>query len=390
MRNIGMLAMLIALLASGCGGGQQGTTTTGVEGTTIVIGGVLPLTGEIATYGVSMRNAIQLYFDELNARGGITLADGKAYTVRFVCEDDGSKPEGANNAFRKLIDQDKVFAIIGSLTSNCSLAGAPVAQAAKVVTIAPVSTNVEVTKIGDHIFRACFVDAFQGEVMARYTYAYAGARRAAVIYDNGNDYSKGLAETFRAAFTRLGGEVVAAEAFTDEARTTDYAAQLTSIKAANPDLLFVPCYYTATAHIARQARGLGLTVPLAGCDGWDSPKLAELAGAAIEGGVFSNHYSKDDTRPEVQAFVSAYRAKYGTDPDAMGALGYDAALMLADAIRRAGRADREAARAALAATRDLQTVSGRISLDANRNPVKSAAILRLTGGRQTYLLTVNP
>lgn len=379
-----------ALLLAGCGGGSQPTAPAGTEGNVITIGGVAPLTGDAATFGVSTRNAVQLCFDQVNAQGGIHLGDGQAYTFRFICEDDAGAPDVAVNAFRKLIDQDRVFAIIGTVMSKCTLAGAAEAQRAKVVTISPASTNEGVTQIGDYIFRACFIDAFQGQVVARYAYANAGARRAAIIYDNGNDYSKGLAETFRATFTQLGGQVVASEAFTDEAKTTDFAVQLTTIKNANPDILFVPCYYAADARIAKQARALGLNVPITGCDGWDSPRLAELAGAAAEGVTFSNHYSKDDTRPEVQAFISAYRAKHNETPDALAALGYDAATLMVDAIRRAGRVDRAAVRDALAATNGLQTVSGRITFDNNRNPVKSAAMLRMVNGQQQFVVTVNP
>lgn len=394
MRGLWWLTVGVLLAGMlGCGGGAQPAgeaAVRGVTGTEILIGGVAPLTGGAATYGISTRNAVQLYFDEVNAAGGVAMGDGRKYTLRFICEDDAGAPETAVNAFRKLIEQDRVFAIIGTVMSKCTLAGAPVAQAAKVVTISPASTNELVTKIGDYIFRACFIDAFQGRVVAQYAYQSAGARRAAIIYDNGNDYSKGLAETFKATFTQLGGQVVAAEAFTDEDKTTDFSAQLTSIRTVNPDIIFVPCYYSADALIAKQARGLGITAPLTGCDGWDSPELAKLGGAAVEGATFSNHYAKDDTRPEVQRFVAAYRAKYGEVPDALAALGYDAAMLLVDGIKRSLRLESAALREALAATQNFAAVSGRVTFDAQRNPVKSAAMLRMLGGKQVFVQTVNP
>jgi len=273
--------------------------------------------------------------------------------------------------------------------SKNSLAIAPICQSKGVVMISPASTNPEVTKKGDYIFRVCFLDSFQGIVMARYAYNDLKLAKAAVLYDNANDYNKGLAQFFEEEYKRLGGEIVASEAFTDEEKTVDFKAQLTTIKAAKPEFLYLPNYYAASALIMKQARELGLDVPAGGGDGWDSPKLVEIGGKAVEGGAFSNHFSKDDPSPEVQGFVKKYRDKYGKDPDALASLAYDAAHVLISAIEKARSLKGSDIRDALKATQ-LKGTTGNISFDQDRNPIKSAVILQIKDGRQQYITTVNP
>jgi branched-chain amino acid transport system substrate-binding protein len=354
----------------------------------IRIGGVAPLTGGSATFGASTRNGCKLAFDEVNAAGGIDIG-GTKYLINLVFEDDQGSPEVAANAFRKLIDQDEVVAIIGSVMSKCTLAGAPIAQDAGVPVISPTSTNILVTQTGDYIFRACFIDPFQGAVVASFSYNDLKAKTAAVIFDNANDYTKGLAEVFKPSFEKLGGKVVAYESFTGEDQTTDFSAQLTNIKAANPDVIFLAAYYAAAALEAKQARALGITATFVGGDGWDSSELTKLAGDAIEGGYFCNHYSPEDPSPINQNYLKKYKEKFGQTPDALATLAYDAALILIDSIQRADSTDGAAIRDAIAAT-NLQVVSGKIIFDENRNPIKSAAIIKVENGKFIFAKTVAP
>lgn len=352
------------------------------------IGGVAPLTGGSATFGASTRNGVALAFKAVNDAGGIDIG-GTKYLLNLIFEDDQGSPEVAANAYRKLIDQDEVVAIIGSVMSKCTLAGAPIAQDAGVPMISPTSTNVTVTQTGDYIFRACFIDPFQGAVVASFSYNDLKVKTAAVIFDNANDYTKGLAEVFKPSFEKLGGKVVAYESFTGEDQTTDFSAQLTNIKAANPEVIFLAAYYAAAALEAKQARALGITVPFVGADGWDSSELTKLAGEAIEGGYFCNHYSPEDPSPINQNYLKKYTERFGQTPDALATLAYDAALILIDSIQRAGSTDGAAIRDAMAAT-NLECVSGQITFDENRNPIKSAAIIKVEGGKFVFEKTVQP
>lgn len=354
----------------------------------IKIGLVAPITGGVAAYGASTKNGAIMAIDMIN-KTGIKIGN-TTYRIEYVLEDDEGKPESAANAFLKLINQDKVMAIIGAVISKCSLAGAPIAQENGVPMITPSSTNPQVTQIGDYIFRACFIDPFQGKVMANFSYNTLKSRRAAILFDNGNDYNKGLAEFFKAEFEKCGGSVVAYEAFTDEDKTQDFTPQLTKIKATSPDVLFLPNYYSSVALAAKQARQMGIDVPLLGGDGWDSPELVKLAGDAVEGGYFSSHFSKDSPTKEIQDFVKACSERYGNPPDVLVALGYDAVLILADALSRIEKLERKAIRDALAETKDLPTISGRITFDRERNPIKDAVILRIENGKPIYHSTVIP
>ncbi|MGB4571477.1 MAG: ABC transporter substrate-binding protein [Rectinemataceae bacterium] len=374
-RNVVILAMaaLVAVMMASCGGGKASE---------IKIGAVSPLTGEAATFGLSTKNGMELAVEEWNAAGGLL---GKQ--IKLIVEDDKGDPAEGAAVFSKLIEQDKVVAIVGGITSRVALAGAPIAQAAKVPMMTPTATNEKVTQIGDYIYRSCFIDPFQGTVAARFAFDDLGVRNAAVIFDLGNDYAKGLSETFSASLQSLGGQIVASEGYASG--VTDFRAQLTKIVQSKPDCLYIPAYYNDVGLIAKQVRELGYTGPLVGSDGWDSSELVKIAGDSVDGGYFTNHYSKDDTRPEVQAIVQKYTAKFGAAPDALAVLAYDGMNIMLDAIKRAGKTNNEAIRDALKAT-DLTAVGGQITFDEFRNPVKSVVIIEMKGGEQVYKTTINP
>ncbi len=374
-----IVTFVMLLLVIGCGKNQQAE---------IKIGGIFPLTGSAATFGKSSQQGMQMAVDAFNAEGGI-LIDGQKKLVKAVFDDTEGKPEQATNVCRKQIDQDGVVAIVGAVMSKNSLAIAPIAQGKQIPMISSASTNPEVTQKGDYIFRVCFIDPFQGTVMADYAVKNLQVQRAAILYDNGNDYNKGLANFFEQRFRELGGTIVAKEAFTDEDKTVDFRAQLTNIKAAQPEFLYLPNYYTASATILVQARELGLNVPAGGGDGWDSPKLVEIGGEAVEGGVFSNHFSREEPREKVQNFIQQYQQRYGTEPDALASLAYDAAYVMLLAIKQAKSTDGAKIRDQLKDI-DLQGVTGNISFDEERNPIKSAAILQIQNGQQKYLTTIYP
>jgi branched-chain amino acid transport system substrate-binding protein len=349
----------------------------------ILIGEYGSLTGTTATFGQSTDHAIQMAFDEINAAGGLL---GKK--VRVLVEDDQSKPEEAATAVTKLINQNHVVAMLGEVSSSRSLAAAPICQANKVPMISPSSTNPRVTQVGDYIFRVCFIDPFQAEVGARIAFETLKLRKVAILSDVRNDYSVGLQTFFRQHFKALGGEIVAEQSYSEG--DSDFRAQLTQIKSANPEALYVPGYYTEVATIARQARELGITVPLIGGDGWDSPRLWEIGGEALNGCYFSNHYSVDDPSPAVQKFVADYRKRYNQTPDALAALGYDAARILADAMTRAGATSGDKVRDALSATKDFQGVTGKITINSERNAVKPAVVLKIENGKFVYVDTIKP
>jgi branched-chain amino acid transport system substrate-binding protein len=374
------LAAILGLgTLSGCGGGSSSE---------VVIGHIAPLTGDIKTFGESTKNAFLLTIEEANQAGGVL-----GRTIRPVITDDKNDPTEAANAAAKLINQDRIHYIIGSVSSKCSIPLSEIAQSNGVLQITPTSTNPKVTvredgTRKDFVFRACFTDPFQGESGARIAYEQLGARRAAVLYDVGNDYVKGLAEYFREAFLRLGGEIRVYESYAKD--DVDFSALLTKIKADAPDVLFIPDYYNKVGLIAKQARQMGITARVLGGDGWDSPDMVRIAGDAIEGGIFTNHYSPQDPRPEVQAWVQKYEARYGGKPDALATLAHDATLLLLEAIRRAGVDDPAKVRDALAAIRDFPTVSGSVTFDPSGNPVKSVAVLEYRDGQQAFLNTILP
>jgi branched-chain amino acid transport system substrate-binding protein len=368
------------LSAASLGAAACGKRGAGDE---IPIGEYGSLTGTTATFGISTDNAIKMAFEEVNAAGGVT---GKK--LRLFVEDDQSKPEEAATAATKLVNQNHVVALLGEVSSSRSLAAAPIAQAAEIPMVSPSSTNPRVTQVGNFIFRVCFTDPFQGAVMAKFANDTLKVKRVAILVDVRNDYSVGLQTFFRQNFKQMGGEVVAEQSYSEG--DSDFHAQLTQIKAVNPEAIYVPGYYTEVGTIARQARELGITVPLLGGDGWDSPKLWEIGGEALNGCYFSNHYSTDDPSPVVQKFVTEYKKKYGALPDALAALGYDAAKILVDAISRAGSTDGARVRDALAATKDFQGVTGTITINKDRNAVKPAVILKVENGKFTLVETIQP
>ena len=349
----------------------------------ILIGEFGSLTGGTATFGQSTQKGIEMAINEVNAAGGVL---GKQ--IKVIVEDDQSKPEEAQTVVTKLINKDRVVAILGEVASSNSLAGAPVCQAAKIPMLTPASTNPKVTQVGDYIFRSCFIDPFQGQVMAKFTAVSLKLKKVAILRDIKSDYSVGLANFFKEGFTKLGGTVIADESYS--AGDKDFTAQLTSLKGKKPEAILIPGYYTEVGLIARQARKLGIKAVLLGGDGWDSEKLWEIGGEALNGSYYSNHYSVDDPSPAIQKFVADFKGKYNSTPDAMGALGYDAAMILVDAIKRAGSARPDSIRAALATTKDFKGVTGIISLDADRNAVKSAVVLEVRDGKYVFKESVAP
>lgn len=373
-----LLAPAVLFSLSGCG------PRDGAGADTIKIGNYAAITGKDGAFGDSSTKATRLAVEEINAAGGLL-----GRQLQLLVEDTQSKPGESATAVKKLITRDKVVALIGEVTSSRSLEGAGVAQAFKVPMISPSATNPAVTAAGDHIFRACFIDPFQGAVLATFAREKLDARRAAVLTSVSSAYSTGLREVFVSEFPKGGGSIVSDQKFAEGDK--DFKAQLTAIRAAAPDVIFVPGYYTEVALIAKQARELGISAPMIGADGWEAPELLQIAGNALEGCYYSTHYSAESTDPKIQAFVQKYRERFnGRTPDGMAALGYDAMNLLADAIRRAGSAEPAAIRDALAATHGFEGVTGRIDMDKDRNASKPAAILTIKDGRFSYLETVSP
>ena len=365
----------LALLLSGCGPGGDANV--------IKIGEYASLTGKEATFGQSSHNGTELAVDELVAAGGLL---GKP--LRLITEDNQSKAGESQTVVNKLIARDGVVAILGEVASSRSLEAAPVCQNAKIPMISPSSTNPDVTKTGDYIFRVCFIDPFQGTVMADFAKKSLQVQNVAVFTDVKSDYSKGLARFFKERHLANGGKIVAE--FDFNGGDTDFKAQLTAIKGTNPQAIFVPGYYTDVALICIQAKQLGLQVPIFGGDGWESDKLVEIGRDAVEGQHFSTHYHPEVGTPKSRQFVEAYKKRYGAAPDAMAALGYDSVMILADAIRRANSAEPAKIRDALAATKNFDAVTGMITIDANRDASKAAVILRVDKGTFKYLETVSP
>jgi len=351
---------------------------------TVKIGFFGDLSGPTFNYGESAKNGVLMAADEINQGGGIN-----GHQIDVVIEDDKGSPEAAAQVTGKLIDNHKVVAIIGAGGSGNSLAAAPKAQSAKVPLIAPSSTNPAVTQVGDYIFRACYIDAFQGEVMAKFAANTLKARKAAIMLDFNSPYSRGLTDFFEYSFAKLDGNIVVKQSYKQE--DADYRGQLSAIKAAEPDVIYIPGYYGDVALIAKQARQLGLTMPLLGADGWDAPELWALGGDALNDSYISNHYSADDPAENIQTFVRNYRLRYqNLTPDAHAALAYDALRFLAEAIQKAEITEGPKLRAALAETKNFRGITGIISMDRDRNAVKSAVILKLLDGRYIYQETIQP
>ncbi|MTV48690.1 ABC transporter substrate-binding protein [Heliobacillus mobilis] len=384
------LAFSASLLTACSGGGDKKTSANPAPADAWVIGGNFELSGGQATFGKAAVNGAQLVFDEINAKGGI---NGKQ--IKFVALDNKSEATESTNVASKLINQEKAVAILGCTTSGDTLGMVQMAMDKKVPVLSTSATNPKVTvdektsKTNDYIFRACFIDPFQGTVMANFSLNNLNKKTAAILTDNQAPYAKGLAQFYKEAFTKKGGQIVADESYVTGDQ--DFKAILTKIRATNPDVLYVPGYYEEVGKIVKQARELGMNIPVMGGDGWDSPKLVEIAGAsALNNTFFSNHYSSEDKDPIVQDFVKKYKAKYNEVPDSMAVLGYDGALILVDALKRAGEPSAEKIKEALAATKDVQTVTGKISYDEFHNPIKAAAIIEMKDGKQTFKDKVQP
>ncbi len=376
-----VLAIAIGCKKEGQGGGNVGAADTNV----IKVGEVGSMTGTEATFGTSSDRGIQLAVKEVNGAGGI-----KGKQIQVIALDDEGKPEEAATAATRLISSEHVVALLGEVASTRSLFMAQKAQAAKVPMVSPSSTNEKVTAVGDYIFRACFIDPFQGYVMAKFATETLKLKKAAILRDVRNDYSVGLAKVFNDNFTRMGGQIVDNESYSSG--DVDFKAQLTNIKGAGPQALYVPGYYTDVGLIARQAREVGLTIPLLGGDGWDSEKLYEIGGAALEGSYFSNHYSVDDPSPRIQEFVAKFKKEYGGQvPDSLAAQAYDAAGMLFDAMKRAKDLTGPSIRDALAQTKNYRGVTGDITMDEKRNATKPAVVLKIAkGGKYEFAGRIQP
>ena len=348
----------------------------------IVIGEFASLTGGSASFGQSSHKGTQLAIDEINAAGGLL---GKK--LKLITEDDQSLAGQPATIARKLISQDKIIALLGEVASSKSLEAAPICQQNKVPMISPASTNPKVTEVGDYIFRICFIDPFQGTVMSKFALG-KGFKKVAVLTDVKQDYAVGLAEFFMKHFKENGGEIVKEQKYSTGDK--DFKGQLTSLKASRPDAIFVPGYYGEVALIARQAKQLGIKAPLLGGDGWVGDSLLKVAGNALDGCFYSAHFSDEDKTPAVQEFVKKYKAKFGGTPDDMAALGYDSAVILAEAIKRAGTTDGEKLKDAIAATKEHKGVTGVITLDAHRDASKPAVILTIGKGGFQFVESVAP
>jgi branched-chain amino acid transport system substrate-binding protein len=365
---------LLALLFAGTGA---------LASEPVRIGFFMSMTGRDASFGEASLNGARLAVDTLNAAGGVL-----GRPIELVVEDDRSLAGEAATAAKKLISRDRVVALVGECSSARTLEAAPIAQASGIPLVTPASTSPRVTQVGDAIFRVCFIDPFQGDVIATFARRRLGLRRAALLVDSTAPYSVGLADYFSRRFTALGGEIVASQKYAGA--DSDFRAQLTAIRAAHPDALFLPGYYVAAGLVARQARDLGLHATLLGGDGFEAPQLLEIGGDALEGAYYSTHFAVENTGALSRAFVEAYRRIHGGPPNGLAALTYDAVRIIADAISRAGTTERAALRRALSSTRDFPGVTGLTTINSQRDADKDAAIITVRNGRLEFVETVRP
>ena len=352
----------------------------------IVVGEFASLTGSEATFGVNSSNGVELAREQIDNAGGVL--GGRR--IKIVLEDDQSKPGQPSSAVKKLIASDKAIAILGEIASSRSLEAAPICQQAKIPMITPGSTNPKVTEVGDYVFRVCFTDKFQGQADARFALENLKVKKIAILSDVKSDYSQGLQRYFKEYFTSHGGTVVTERSYSGGGTDRDFRAQLTSLKAAQPEAIFIPGYYTEVGLIAKQARSLGIKVALFGGDGWDSPRLGQIGGSALNGCYFTTHFSTQDPNPKVQDFVKRYQAKFGAMPDGMAPLGYDAMMILGEAIKTAGSTDADKIRVALTNVKNFEGVTGTITIDANRNASKSAVVLEVENGNYKFATRIAP
>ncbi|AWE09133.1 ethanolamine utilization protein EutJ [Lysinibacillus sp. 2017] len=396
MKKYGSLFMATALLTgalAGCNSDDDSSSSgsgNSVSGDEIKIGANLELSGAVATYGASINDGAKLAIEEINAAGGV---DGKK--IKYIPVDNKSETAEATSAAIRLAEQEKVVAMLAPATSGNSVATVQLANKHKVpmVTGSGTAPNVTVNddgSINEYAFRTCFIDPFQGTVAANFASNELGAKNVAIYADNASDYAKGLAKSFKETIEANGGTVVIEEAYV--AKDVDFKSTLTNIKGKNPDFIFIPGYYEEVGLIVKQARDLGINVPLMGADGWDSPTLVELAGAdALNNTFITNHYSSEDPDATIQKFVEAFKAEYNEAPNAFHALGYDSIYFIVDAIKRVdGDITGESIQKALAATKDLSLITGTFTVDENHNPVKSATVLEFVDGKQQFNSKVNP
>jgi branched-chain amino acid transport system substrate-binding protein len=380
------LLVAASLLLSACGGAGGGDT--------IKVGGIGELTGDIPAVGASFKNAAEMAVKEINDAGGLDVG-GKKYTIELVIEDNAGKADQSASAAQKLITQDNVVAIIGPNASRYAIPASEIAESNKVVLISPWSTNPKLTLDANtgapkkYVFRACFIDPFQGRVVAKFALDQLKTTKAAVLYDVASEYNKGIAEFFKETYEENGGTVVAFETYTTGDK--DFNAQLTKIKEAGPEVIFLPNYYSEVPLQVQQAHGLGITVPFLGSDSWGSSELLTLCGKDCEGYYFSTHYAADNATPVAKGFIDAYTAKYGTTPDDVAALTYDAFGLLWQALQTAGKVDRQAVRDALAKIPNYEGVTGTMQFqEGSGDPIKSAVILQVKDGKFTWFANANP
>lgn len=383
MKKIVLLITFVLLICfNGIFAQQEKKADDGKE--PIRVGVFIDLTGATSSFGISTKNGIELAVEEINKSGGI---NGRR--IYLIIEDDQGRPETAKYVVKKLIEEDKVHAILGEVASTNSLAAAPVAQEAKIPMISPSSTNLRVTQVGNYIFRACFVDPLQGEAMANFALFELGAKKVAILRDVQSDYSKGMAENFTQIFSKYNGKIISDQGFIQN--DTDFKGQLIKIKQLKPDAIYLPGYYNEVGIIIKQARELKINVPILGGDGWDSPELFKLAGNALKNTYITNHFALDNPASLTRNFVNKYTENFEVTPDALAALGYDAAYVLAKALRRAKTTDGAKLRDEIAKT-NYYGVTGKISFDEFRNPRKPVILLKLKPETSefTYYTTVNP
>lgn len=349
----------------------------------ILIGHFASMTGEQASFGQSTDQGLRLAIEEVNTAGGI-----RGKKIELITMDNRSNQDETVTVVTRLIEQKKVVALVGEVASGRSLLAAPIAQNKKIPMISPSSTNPKVTLVGDYIFRVCFIDPFQGTVMAKFAKDNLKAKKVAVLREVSSEYSMGLADFFIAKWKELGGEIVADLSYTD--KDVDYKAQLTQIRGKNPDAIFIPGYYSQVGLIARQARDLGIKAALLGGDGWDSPKLSEIGKGAVDGSYFSNHYSNESDSPLVKDFIAKFKAKYGTLPDGLSSVAYDAGKMLALALSNTKELTPKEIRDQFAGIRNFDGVTGLMSMDENRNAKKPAVVVQVQGSNNKFIATVNP
>jgi branched-chain amino acid transport system substrate-binding protein len=378
------MLVAVAMMLSLFGCSQSSNTAQEIK-----IGVVCPVSGQSAIAGEYIKNGISLITDELEKNGGLEVK-GKKIPVKVIVEDNEATPEKTANAYRKLIDQDKVVAIVGPDMSKCILAGGPIAQSSKVPAIGTFTTNEKVTQVGDFLFRACFIDPFQGKVAAKYARGSLNANTAAILYNNADDYSKGLMENFKKVFEEMGGKVVEIQAY-GGSDVKDYNVQLAKIKAANPEVLFMPNLFSEVPLQAKQAREMGITAKFIGGDSWDSPDVPKIAGKDIvEGAAFISAFSPEDPNPLTKDFVTKYKAKFNVNPNSNAVLAYEAMKIVLKGVQDAEKIDGQGVRDAMAKIKDFQLPSGTVTFDENRNPIKGAVVMAYKDGVPVYVTSINP